>query len=104
MMEPCCWGTYTQHRDAHKNLSMFDDIHMNAHGGGADEFDDEEECFDDNDDDLALTSAVNRKRGQRKNSKRTVWKRIQAFRPVLWSILEKPFSSVYAQVMLNFYL
>ena len=32
MMEPCCWGTYTQHRDAHKNLSMFDEIHNNAFG------------------------------------------------------------------------
>ena len=27
MMEPCCWGTYTQHREAHKNLRMFDKIY-----------------------------------------------------------------------------
>ena len=76
---------------------MFDDIHMNPLSCGGDEFD-EEECLDDEDAEVALTSTENKKKRRRKKSDKTVWERIQDFRPMLWSILEKPFSSVYAQV------
>ena len=89
MMEPCCWGTYTQHRDAHKNLSMFDEMHLNSQEC-TEEYEDE---FDEEDVTLTLT-----KKHCRANSQKTLWSKITASRPFLWSILEKPFSSVYAQV------
>ena len=30
MMEPCCWGNYTQHRDASENLKVIDEIHNHS--------------------------------------------------------------------------
>ncbi|XP_066918143.1 voltage-gated potassium channel KCNC1-like isoform X2 [Clytia hemisphaerica] len=94
MMEPCCWGTYTQHRDAHKNLSMFDDIH--AQGNADDDYDNEAEDIE-----ILMTSAPGRHKSkpyQQTVDHKSLWSQWLAFRPRLWAILEKPFSSVYAQV------
>ena len=75
MMEPCCWGNYTQHRDAHKNLKMFDEMVKN-----------ENDVYEDfNAKKYSYTASG--------------WKTtIQIYRPKIWALLEKPFSSRYAQV------
>ena len=78
-MEPCCWGTYTQHRNAHKHLRMFDKIR--TEGAEGEEEDGETE----------------NKVGNVKPKGRI--RRFFAFyRPIVWSTLERPYSSKYAQV------
>ena len=68
-------------------------------GNGEDDFENEAEEID-----LLLTSAP----GQHKSKvyhqtvdHKSLWSQWLAFRPRLWAILEKPFSSVYAQVSLS---
>ena len=78
MMEPCCWGNYTQHRDAHKNLLMFDALH------------------DEENDELDEEEVENIKKKTRQMG--FVEKMFLKFRPIIWSVLEKPYSSRYAQV------
>ncbi|XP_065675254.1 potassium voltage-gated channel subfamily C member 1 [Hydra vulgaris] len=70
MMEPCCWGGYTQHRDARQNLKMFD------------------ENIDDVD--YHKKYSVGRKYSETS---------FQKYRPKIWALLERPFSSRYAQVV-----
>ncbi|XP_065675410.1 potassium voltage-gated channel subfamily C member 1 [Hydra vulgaris] len=79
MMEPCCWGNYTQHRDAHKNLKMFDEMVKN-----------ESNAYEELD---------NRKYSYTSSC----WKQtIQIYRPTVWALLDKPFSSKYAQFVAFF--
>jgi potassium voltage-gated channel Shaw-related subfamily C protein 1 len=75
-MEPCCWGKYTQHRDAEENLKAFvgpgfEDLRFpdkfSAHSGS-------HESLDENE---------------------SRWKRLQ---PKMWEILEEPHSSKLAKV------
>lgn len=77
-MEPCCWGTYTQHRNAHKHLRMFDKIRTEAG-------EEEEEV-----------------EGEGRVGPVRHYGPIESFfrywRPILWSTLERPYSSKYAQV------
>ncbi|XP_057299804.1 potassium voltage-gated channel protein Shaw-like isoform X2 [Hydractinia symbiolongicarpus] len=83
MMEPCCWGAYTQHRDAHQNLRMFDEMHG-----------EEQESRDDNNldpDELENLRIRNEKKGK-------LGKFISDVRPKVWAIVERPFSSTYAQI------
>ena len=81
MMEPCCWSNYTQHRDAHKNLKMFDSlIHKTKEAS-------EEEI-----DALKL-----------KYKNMSPWRQLLSKgRAHLWDILEEPFSSLLAQVSKKF--
>ncbi len=76
-MEPCCWGTYTQHRNAHKHLRMFDKIRTEGPECEEEEIDPEK---------------VEVKR------KSQVGEFLARWRPVVWSTLERPYSSKYAQV------
>ena len=87
MMEPCCWGNYTQHRDAHKNLKMFDEMHRNS-----------EEEQREKEAEMDEEELENMRRKIREMG--TFQKFIMKLRPELWSMLEKPYSSNYAQVLL----
>ena len=64
-------------------------------GAPEDEFEYE---TDENEILMGSASTKSRLRGSNK-SKMTLRERMAALRPQLWSILEKPFSSVYAQVI-----
>ena len=75
-MEPCCWGTYTQHRNAHKHLKMFDKV------PGPEEEETEQESRVDEERDWHVFALF------------------RFYRPWLWSTLERPYSSKYAQVRL----
>ncbi len=77
-MEPCCWGNYTQHRNAHKHLRMFDKIRTEGAEGDDDE-----------------TEQDNKVGFQEKSRIREF---LERWRPVVWSTLERPYSSKYAQV------
>ena len=70
-MEPCCWSNYTQHREAQATLKAFEGLQKSV-----DESENEGNAF-----------GVHRRvhRG-------TQW------RKEIWSMLEKPYSSKYAQV------
>lgn len=77
-MEPCCWGTYTQHRNAHKHLRMFDKIRSETG-------EEEEEVFGEG------------RPGPVKHYG-PVASFFRYWRPIVWSTLERPYSSKYAQV------
>lgn len=75
-MEPCCWATYTKHREAEENLKefvgpVFEDIQQN---------------------DLERSSSDISGINERKDN---VWKRIQ---PKIWNIMDEPHSSQLAKV------
>lgn len=85
MMEPCCWGSYTQHRDAHKNLKMFDEMHQSE---------EEEQREKEMEMDEEELEAYRKKMRDMSCFRRFFLK----LRPEVWSILEKPYSSRYAQL------
>lgn len=77
-MEPCCWATFTKHREAEENLKAFV-------GPG---FEDHKE------DDLERSSSdISSER------KEHIWKRMQ---PKIWNIMDEPHSSQLAKV--NYYI
>ena len=76
-MEPCCWGTYSQHRGAHKHLKMFEK-------GSEDRYDEEARPLPDMD-------------VKRANKCLQYMKYV---RPIIWTLLEEPNSSLLAKVTL----
>ncbi|XP_047123161.1 potassium voltage-gated channel subfamily C member 3 isoform X1 [Hydra vulgaris] len=76
MMEPCCWSNYNQHRDAQKNLKMFDSLIYKTKEDSEEEID-----------------AMMFKLKDMKPYKQLLIKT----RAHLWNILEEPFSSYLAQ-------
>ncbi|XP_047133798.1 potassium voltage-gated channel subfamily C member 1 isoform X1 [Hydra vulgaris] len=86
MMEPCCWGNYTQHRDAHKNLKMFDDMVKSTNLK----------------EELNMRKVSCNVNGYENES---CWNStIEMYRPKIWALLDKPFSSKYAQIAAFFSL
>ncbi|XP_017538920.1 potassium voltage-gated channel subfamily C member 2 isoform X2 [Pygocentrus nattereri] len=77
-VEPCCWMTYRQHRDAEEALDVFD---MNALGG-----DGEGPGGEDGDE---LREATEQ-REQVDREREAGWRRWQ---PVVWNLFEDPYSS-----------
>lgn len=85
-MEPCCWTTYIQHRDAENNLKSF-----NVAGFDGDREDEEQDNPKQNDLNGNTTS----------NIVYTTWSKYQ---PKIWPILEEPRSSKAAKVsVINMY-
>ena len=74
MMEPCCWSSYTQHRDAEEKLKMFHD--------------------DENE--------IKNNLMQKNCKQRIAW--LKHSRSYLWAVFEKPFSSFAAQVKKIFFV
>ncbi|XP_018611516.1 voltage-gated potassium channel KCNC2 isoform X2 [Scleropages formosus] len=72
-VEPCCWMTYRQHRDAEEALDVFD---MNVDNGDADE--------DELNKRLGIEDVVS------PDGKVSRWKRWQ---PLIWNLFEDPYSS-----------
>lgn len=70
-MEPCCWSNYTQHRDAQATLKAFEGLQKSV-----EESENESSAF----------------RASRKVSRGSKLKK------EIWAMLEKPYSSKYAQV------
>ncbi|KAG9280500.1 potassium voltage-gated channel subfamily C member 1-like isoform X2 [Astyanax mexicanus] len=77
-VEPCCWMTYRQHRDAEEALDVFD---MNALGGGP-------EGPGGEDGDELGEAAEQREHADKERD--TGWRRWQ---PVMWNLFEDPYSS-----------
>ncbi|EDO38237.1 predicted protein, partial [Nematostella vectensis] len=73
-MEPCCWGTYTQHREAEENLKAFVGPGFN---------------------DLKDEPAENHMGSYGSINELNCWKRIQ---PQLWETLDEPHSSKMAKI------
>ncbi|XP_023649655.1 potassium voltage-gated channel subfamily C member 1a isoform X1 [Paramormyrops kingsleyae] len=89
-VEPCCWMTYRQHRDAEEALDSF--------GGGAPDMGNEEADGDgmadsaDGDDELEMTRRL--ALGDSPDAKSGLWRRWQ---PRVWALFEDPYSSKYAR-------
>ncbi|XP_066524035.1 potassium voltage-gated channel subfamily C member 2 [Hoplias malabaricus] len=80
-VEPCCWMTYRQHRDAEEALDVFD---MNALGGGGGGGGD----GDGQDGDDPREHAEQREHTDRERE--LGWRRWQ---PIIWNLFEDPYSS-----------
>lgn len=63
VMEPCCWGYYTQHREANKTLKMFDDL-----------YEEQEETYE----------------GETKHGTCGLRKSLGNIKNTVWRLLEKP--------------
>uniref|UniRef100_A0A8C9R873 Potassium voltage-gated channel subfamily C member 1 n=1 Tax=Scleropages formosus TaxID=113540 RepID=A0A8C9R873_SCLFO len=90
-VEPCCWMTYRQHREAEEALDSF--------GGGAPgDIGAEEADGDvmgdsaDGDDELEMTKRL--ALGDSPDAKSGLWRRWQ---PRVWALFEDPYSSKYAR-------
>jgi len=88
-VEPCCWMTYRQHRDAEEALDSFGGEPMDGEDGdGAEPLEGEE--------DLELTKR-HLALGDSPGGKVEVWRRWQKR---MWALFEDPYSSKYARVSL----
>ncbi|KPP65485.1 hypothetical protein Z043_116097 [Scleropages formosus] len=81
-VEPCCWMTYRQHRDAEEALDVFE---MNVDNGDADE--DELNKRLGIEDALAVDAGGGNAAGR--------WRKWQ---PVIWNLFDDPYSSRAARV------
>ncbi|XP_056413903.1 potassium voltage-gated channel subfamily C member 4-like isoform X2 [Hyla sarda] len=77
-VEPCCWMTYRQHREAEEALDIFENV----------ETEDGEEEKDSTPELLCIEERPDRSRGR--------WKRWQSR---MWALLEDPYSSRAARVV-----
>ena len=84
-MEPCCWTSYTQHRDAEQNLKSFNPP---------------PECDSDPEDKIGAEEPSNSLHG-RKISWQSQWQHFQAR---IWTTLDEPRSSKAAKVKMSFVL
>ena len=75
-MEPCCWSTYTQHREAQATLKAFEGLQKDVDDST------EHESYPTT---LMETSAGNSSC-------------FEKLRPKIWAMFEQPYSSKYAQV------
>lgn len=79
-IEPCCWMSYSTHREAQETLAEFD-------GGDLDQQDDD---FDE--DDIAQRFGIEEGGEQKQMS---LW---QKWQPKIWTLVEEPYSSRAAEV------
>ncbi|XP_053364145.1 potassium voltage-gated channel subfamily C member 2 [Clarias gariepinus] len=84
-VEPCCWMTYRQHRDAEEALDVFD---MNVMDSGMGHEDDEEN------DEVDKHEVGKRMRvGEAEHARGTSLSRGRKWQPVIWNLFEDPYSS-----------
>lgn len=77
-VEPCCWMTYTQHRDTQETLAVLDRLDL--------------------DTDKPSDEEIARKFGFEEdylNNSLSCWQRLK---PKIWSLFDEPYSSGYAKV------
>jgi len=81
-VEPCCWMTYTTHRDTQETLQTLDRLDLDT-----DQPTEEEllKRFGFDDDDFMLDDA-------------NCWRRIK---PKIWALFDEPYSSTPAKVRLS---
>lgn len=84
-VEPCCWMTYRQHRDAEEALDIFEAPDLLTG----------EPPPDDGDDDLAAKRLGIEDVGAAAEGKGGRWRRLQ---PRVWALFEDPYSSRAARV------
>ncbi|XP_076362129.1 potassium voltage-gated channel protein Shaw-like isoform X1 [Tachypleus tridentatus] len=78
-VEPCCWMTYTQHRDTQETLTVLDRLDLDTDKPGDDE--------------------IARKFGMEEdflNGTLTWWQNVK---PKIWSLFDEPYSSTSAKVI-----
>ena len=81
-VEPCCWMTYTQHRDTQETLAVLDRLDL--------------------DTDKPTDEEIARKFGFEEayiNGNLSRWQRLK---PKIWSLFDEPYSSGYAKVWSRF--
>ena len=81
-VEPCCWMTYTQHRDTQETLAVLDRLDLDT-----DKPSDEEIARKFGFEDDYLNGSLSR------------W---QKLKPKIWSLADEPYSSGYAKVRHSF--
>lgn len=77
-VEPCCWMTYTQHRDTQETLAVLDRLDLDTEKPSDEE--------------------IARKFGFEEdyvNNTLSCWQRLK---PKIWSLFDEPYSSGYAKV------
>ncbi|XP_070566324.1 potassium voltage-gated channel protein Shaw-like [Ptychodera flava] len=80
-IEPCCWATYTQHRDAQETLAKLNGP-------------DWEDCsMEDEEDDIARRFGIEESGGF---AKATTWEKWQQ---KIWTLFEEPYSSRWATLL-----
>nr|XP_006823928.1 PREDICTED: potassium voltage-gated channel protein Shaw-like [Saccoglossus kowalevskii] len=80
-IEPCCWSTYTQHRDAQETLAKLN---------GPDW---EENDLEEDEEDVAKRFGIEESGGFEKD---TWWERWQ---PRMWTLLEEPYSNLLKRLL-----
>lgn len=82
-VEPCCWMTYTQHRDTQETLAVLDRLDLDT-----DKPSDEEIARKFGFEDDYLNGSLSR------------W---QKLKPKIWSLADEPYSSGYAKVRIHLF-
>ncbi|GAA6070790.1 potassium voltage-gated channel subfamily C member 2 isoform X1 [Tachysurus ichikawai] len=90
-VEPCCWMTYRQHRDAEEALDVFD---MNVMGSGMGTDEDEENDKEQDKHEVGKRIRV----GEAEHPRETSLSRWRRWQPVIWNLFEDPYSSRAARV------
>ncbi|XP_026989428.2 potassium voltage-gated channel subfamily C member 2 isoform X2 [Tachysurus fulvidraco] len=85
-VEPCCWMTYRQHRDAEEALDVFD---MNVMGSGMGTDEDEENDKEQDKHEVGKRIRV----GEAEHTRGTSLSRWRRWQPVIWNLFEDPYSS-----------
>ncbi|TTG02113.1 Potassium voltage-gated channel subfamily C member 2 [Bagarius yarrelli] len=83
-VEPCCWMTYRQHRDAEEALDVFD---LNVMGGMRNEKDRDE------DEDKHEMEKKRMRVGETEHTRETSGNRWRKWQPIIWNLFEDPYSS-----------
>ena len=81
-MEPCCWLTYTRHRDTQATLSVLDTL--------------DSELQKKTEEELARMFGYEE---EYHGGKLTLWMKIK---PMVWMMFDEPKSSIYAKVIARF--
>ncbi|XP_060135387.1 potassium voltage-gated channel subfamily C member 2 isoform X3 [Zootoca vivipara] len=89
-VEPCCWMTYRQHRDAEEALDIFEAPDLITGEPPAEPDDDELAAKRLGIDDVSAAAAAAAALGAPLDGKGGRWKRLQ---PRMWALFEDPYSS-----------
>ncbi|XP_062868679.1 potassium voltage-gated channel subfamily C member 2, partial [Trichomycterus rosablanca] len=82
-VEPCCWMSYRQHRDAEEALDVFD-LNVVGSDGGVHRDKDQDEHEDEEEEEEDEVGTAKRQR----------WRK---WRPIIWNLFEDPYSSPAAR-------
>jgi len=104
-VEPCCWMTYTSHRDTQETLQTLEKLDLDCERSDVDDGSGDVDVSGA--DTLRSPHAVNDDQNDQVDRRRrvTVWlDTLRRLRPVIWKTFEKPYSSKSAKVDVTTFL